>query len=180
MKKIIKIGLLLTVLLLAIGVCIAADNKLQTGSSTQWVYVNSNSSGDYEVLWAWGLEDPDDFYEGDKDVIPVAEYDDWFTGSDELWYGDTKVVSLASYSDSSCIEKEILENSSDVNITHVGDDGVENVTSVDNPDDTYGYQTDNGLYLSFSKRNDIYIFFLNETPLKEPIMKVMDNGLLKC
>ena len=107
-----------------------------------------------------------------KDTQPVAE------DFGEIWIDGKKVATIDEYNNSDCINEKILSEEG-VIIKHVTKDKVEEVSSVDNPDDVYEFLTETGMYYTFGKDKKTYIVTIDEDEWHGDMLKKMDEWCLE-
>ena len=107
------------------------------------------------------------------DTQPVAE------DFGEIWIEGKIVATVDEYNNSDCIQEKILSTDSEAIIKHVTKNSVDEVTSVDNPDEVYEYLTNDGMYYSFGKNNKTYIVTIDSKEWKGSMLKEMDEWCLE-
>ena len=107
------------------------------------------------------------------DTQPVAE------DFGEIWIDGKIVATVDEYNNSSCIQEKILDKDPEAIIKHVTKNSVDEVTSVDNPDEVYEYLTNDGMYYSFGKNNKTYIVTIDSKEWKGSMLKEMDEWCLE-
>ena len=86
---------------------------------------------------------------------------------------------IDEYNNSDCIQEKILSTDNEAIIKHVTEKSVDEVTSVDNPDDVYEYLTNDGMYYSFGKDGKTYIVTIDSKEWKGSMLKEMDEWCLE-
>ena len=107
------------------------------------------------------------------DTQPVAE------DFGEIWIDGKIVATVDEYNNSSFIQEKILDKDPEAIIKHVTKNSVDEVTSVDNPDDVYEYLTNDGMYYSFGKDGKTYIVTIDEKEWKGSMLKEMDEWCME-
>lgn len=107
------------------------------------------------------------------DTQPVAE------DFGEIWIDGKIVATVDEYNNSDCIHEKILSTDDGAIIKHVTKNSVDEVTSVDNPNEVYEYLTNDGMYYSFGKDGKTYIVTIDSKEWKGSMLKEMDEWCLE-
>lgn len=116
---------------------------------------------------------------GSAYALDLKETNDVKLDGNHLKIDGKDVGEVKEYSDSNCIDSEILSRDSDAVIKSVDINGAKEVTSVDNPRNVYEFLTNNGMYYSFGDGEHTYIVVINQDNWKANMLSKMDKWCLE-
>ena len=96
----------------------------------------------------------------------------------EITIDGKKAATIEEYNTSDCIDEKILSTDPNTIIKHITKNNVEEVTSVDNPDEVYEFLTNDGMYYTFGKDGKTYIVTIDSKNWHGNMLSEMDNWCL--
>lgn len=116
---------------------------------------------------------------GTVSAIEFKDTSDATEDLNEITIHGKKVATIEEFDSSDCIQEKILSKDAGAIIKHITENGADEVTSVDNPDDVYEFLTNEGFYYTFGKDGKTYIVTINEDEWDGTMLKEMDEWCLE-